>query len=273
MTKLEKDNPQIFTQDAVNTQQKAFDKHFDPIYLKRWESNITDDPIIRYAKDRRLKRGLEKLCMSTDMDLEDILHWNVLTICGGSGGEGIYLSRVGFKSVTVSDISENALAICKELAPHLHTIQLNAEAIDLEDNSFDLVVVQAGLHHLPRPTLGLTEMLRVARKTIIVLEPHTGFIPNLIGTVWEEQGDARNYVFRWNQNILEQVSRSYLLSDTIFIKAYKDWEHGDVIMKVTRRFPPKIQLFLMKSIYSFLNTFFPTFGNKFIGIVIKDNKP
>jgi len=262
-----------FTHDAVNVQKEAFDIHFNPQDLKRWKSHITDDPVVRYAQDRRLRRGLEKLCELNKLELEKILHWNVLTICAGTGGEGMHLSRLGFESVTVSDISNNALTVCNELAPNLHTLQLNAETMDLEDNSFDLVVVQAGLHHLPRPALGLTEMLRVARKAIIVLEPHTGFVPNLIGTEWEEQGDARNYVFRWNQNIFEQVTRSYLLSDTVLVQAYKDWEHGQFILKVARRFPVVMQLGLMKFIYGVLNTLFPMLGNKFIGIVIKNGEP
>ncbi len=270
---MQQSNPRALLEDAVGAQKNAFNNHFDPLDLKRWESNTTDDPVIRYASDRRLCRGLEKLCESVGVELKDILHWNVLTICGGTGGEGMFLSRVGFESVTVSDISENALAICNELAPHLHTIPLNAEALNLEDQSFDLVVVQAGLHHLPRPSLGLTEMLRVARKAIIVLEPHTGIVSTLLGTVWEEQGDARNYVFRWNQNMLEQITRSYLLSDTIFIKAYKEWEHAVVIRKIAKRFPARLQLGAMKAIYGVLNTLFPMFGNKFIGVVIKDANP
>ena len=267
---MEQESPITSPEDAVGVQQKAFDKHFDPLDLKRWEANTTDDPIIRYARDRRLRRGLEKLCNLMQVELKDILHWNVLVICGGTGGEGMLLSRMGFESVTVSDISENALAICNELAPSLHTTLLNAEAIDLKDQSFDLVVVQAGLHHLPRPALGLTEMLRVAHKAIIVLEPHTGIVSNLLGTVWEEQGVARNYVFRWNQNILEQITRSYLLSDTTRIKAYQEWEHGDVIRKIAKPFPGSLQLVVMKSVYGVLKTIFPMFGNKFIGIVIKE---
>ena len=269
---MKQETSQAFSEDAVGSQKKAFNKHFDPLDLKRWEVNTTDDPIIRFARDRRLNRGLENLCKLMCVELSDILHWNVLVICGGTGGEGMLLSRVGFKSVTVSDISENALAICNELAPQLHTIPLNAEAIDLDDQSFDLVVVQAGLHHLPRPALGLTEMLRVARKAIIVLEPHTGIVSNLLGTVWEEQGDARNYVFRWNQNMLEQITRSFLLSDTTCIKAYKEWEHEVVIQKIAKRFPVSLQLVVMKAVYGVLNTFFPVFGNKFIGVVIKEQR-
>ena len=261
---------QSISENAVETQQKAFDLHFDPMDMKRWEANTTNDPIIRYARDRRIRRGLEKLCSLLHMELKDILHWNVLVICGGTGGEGMALSRIGFGSVTVSDISENALAVCNKLAPNLHTAQLNAEAIDLEDGAYDLVVVQAGLHHLPRPALGLTEMLRIASKAIIVLEPHTGIVTNLLGTVWEEQGEARNYVFRWNQDILEQITRSYLLSDTATVKAYQEWEHGDVIRKIAKPFPDSMKLVVMKAVYGILNIIFPMLGNKVIGIVIKE---
>jgi ubiquinone/menaquinone biosynthesis C-methylase UbiE len=113
----------------------------------------------------------------------------VLLTCGGVGGEGLFFKKNGFNNVTVSDISENSLKICNEFDPSITTMMLNGESLDVPDASYDLVVVQDGLHHLPRPVTGFTEMLRVAKKAVIVIEPFDSLIGNLIGTEWEEQGD------------------------------------------------------------------------------------
>src|SRR6185436_5595240 len=114
----------------------------------------------------------------------------------------------------VSDLSEKAMALCRSFDERLKTRVLNAEEMsEVEDGSYDLVLVQDGLHHLPRPTLGFTEMLRVARIAAIVIEPHSGLVARAIGKTWEVEGDAVNYVFRWNRNILEQTTRSYLLQE------------------------------------------------------------
>ena len=74
-----------------------------------------------------------------------------------------------------------ALDVCKARDPRLDTRQMDAEALDVPDNSYDIVLVQDGLHELRRPVLGLTEMLRVARRAVIVIEPHTGVVAGLLG--------------------------------------------------------------------------------------------
>jgi ubiquinone/menaquinone biosynthesis C-methylase UbiE len=83
--------------------------------------------------------------------------------------------------------------------------------LDLPDNSYDLVVVQDGLHHLPRPVTGFTEMLRVAKKAVIVIESYDSWVGDLIGTEFEVQGNAINFAFRWNRKMMVQVTKSFLL--------------------------------------------------------------
>jgi SAM-dependent methyltransferase len=47
----------------------------------------------------------------------------------------------------------------------------DVEHLPFEDQSFDLVLVHDGLHHLERPQAGLAEMARVARRWVSVTEP------------------------------------------------------------------------------------------------------
>jgi len=47
----------------------------------------------------------------------------------------------------------------------------NAEHLTFADNSFDVVFCKESYHHFPRPAVALYEMLRVAKSTVILIEP------------------------------------------------------------------------------------------------------
>ncbi|WP_374948573.1 class I SAM-dependent methyltransferase [Mucilaginibacter sp.] len=249
--------------EQVKQQQNAYEEIYAPEQKSEFDFHITPDPLTRYLRDRRLLKSLEVL---KDFDA-DYKNWSVLLTCGGVGGEGIFFKKNGFADVTVSDISENSLKICNEFDPTIKTIMLNGESLDIDDNSYDLVVVQDGLHHLPRPVSGFTEMLRVARKAVIVIEPYDSLIGNLIGTEWEVQGDAINYVFRWDKKTFTQVVKSYLLKDYAPIKVLRFWDHGLAVSKLASKFPKSMQLSVAKLIYTLFSPF-NFMGNMFVGIKI-----
>lgn len=254
---------------VVESQNKLYENIFDPENLDRWDFHTTSNPLIRYIRDHGMIYGLSRLKRFLNVSSDDIRLFKVLVICGGVGGEGLFLKRYGFQDVTVSDFSENALKVCRTILPDAPTILLNAENMDLEDESFDLVFVRAGLHHLSRPVLGVTEMIRVARKAIIFFEPHTGIISRLFGDEFENQDGVINYVFRWNQNILEQTTKSYLLKNYKIIKCIQYWNHPVMIHKIANHAPTGWRLSVAKLIYTILNKLLPKIGNSMIGIVVK----
>jgi SAM-dependent methyltransferase len=45
------------------------------------------------------------------------------------------------------------------------------EALSFDDETFDFVLCKETFHHLPRPYIGLYEMLRVSKVGIVLLEP------------------------------------------------------------------------------------------------------
>ena len=205
----------------------------------------------------------------------DVAKQSVLLVCGGVGGEGTFLANQGFVDVTVSDLSEKALELCRRFDRRLKTRILNAEDMsEVEDGSYDLVLVQDGLHHLPRPILGFTEMLRVARGAAIVIEPHSGLVARAIGTKWEVDGEAVNYVFRWNGHLLEQATRSYLLQDDAEVIACRFFDHNLAVNRAVSKLPlPRgIQLLEAKAIYRLLDFAAPV-GNMMVGIVLKPSGP
>ena len=106
--------------EQVKRQQYAYEEIYSLEQKSNFDYHITTDPLTRYLRDRRLKRGLNILKKYN----EDILNWSILISCGGVGGEGIFFKKNGFKSVTVSDISENSLKICAIFEPEISTIML-----------------------------------------------------------------------------------------------------------------------------------------------------
>lgn len=231
----------------------------------RWAFHYTSDPLTRYLRDRRLNLALETLSGVLPQSLSI---GSVLVVCGGVGGEGTFFRKRGFDDVTVSDFSSEALQRCNSLDPALKTLLLDAERMDVPDSSYDLVVVQDGLHHLARPVVGFTEMLRVARVAAVVIEPHHGMIGKLMGREWEVQGDAINYVFRWNTMMLEQCTRSYLLSRDAQVIGVRVWDHGLAVAKAVGRLPSALRLFAAKATYA---TLAPVSrgGNMMVGVVVK----
>jgi ubiquinone/menaquinone biosynthesis C-methylase UbiE len=110
-----------------------------------------------------LSKAVNYLLSRLQLALDELKCWTVPIVWGGVGGESTFFANQGFTSVTNSDFSTNALTLCSRFDARLKTLELNAEHLDLPDDSHDLVVVQAGLHHPSRPVLGYTEMLRVSR--------------------------------------------------------------------------------------------------------------
>lgn len=232
-----------------------------------WEIHDTTDPLIRYLRDRRLVVALHILRRHAALDARQ---QSVLVVCGGVGGEGTFLANQGFSDVTVSDVSEEDLQICRQRDGRLKTLVLNAESMsEVPDSAYDIVLVQDGLHHLSRPTLGLTEMIRVARTAAVIIEPHYGLVGKLIGTEWERHAADVNYVFRWNNAILEQVTQSYLLDIGATVVPLRMWDHNFAVGKLVDRFlPPRLRLPGAKALYAALRALSPL-GNMMVGVIIK----
>jgi len=232
----------------VLEQEKAYDKLYEADQISVYDFHITNDPLTRFLRDGRLTKGIKLL----EKNNPDFLNWSVLVTCGGVGGEGIFLKKYGFKDITVSDISENSLKICNIFDPSLKTIKLDGEDLDLADKSYDLVISQDGLHHLPRPISGFTEMLRVARKAVIVIESYDSLVGSIMGTQWELTGDAVNHVFRWNKRLINQVVKCYVLKNFKKITVLRYWDHSIMLLKVVNKFPKRMQYRIAKLLMSSL---------------------
>ena len=96
-----------------------------------------------------------------------------LTVGDGRFGlDAQRLQKRGIRSVLPTDICEDLLKAAKDSGYIADYRIENGEDLSFPDNSFDFVFIKEAFHHFPRPPIALFEMLRVARKGVILVEPH-----------------------------------------------------------------------------------------------------
>ena len=142
---------------------------------------------------------------------------------GRYGRDANYIKEKGLK-VLATNISDVLLKEAKEIGYIDAYSQENAENLSFSDREFDFVLCKEAYHHFPRPMIALYEMLRVAQKRIVLIEPTDEYwassfsevllmnIKNLVKTIlgkkvvrhnYEEVG---NYVYSISPREIEKVA-------------------------------------------------------------------
>jgi Methyltransferase domain len=148
-----------------------------------------------------------------------------LTVGDYNGYEAHHIGLHSSGRVVGSDISDAMLQEAKKDRLIAECKAINAEAIDYEDNSFDYVCCREAFHHFPKAFVGLYEMIRVAKKAAIILEPHditARFWPmtllknildifddSLINKFWKNRfsfESVGNYVFKISERDIEKIA-------------------------------------------------------------------
>lgn len=95
-----------------------------------------------------------------------------LTIGDGNfGRDAHYLIENGAQAMA-TDLNNPSFELAKA-SGYITDFKIeNAEKLSFADESFDFTFCKESFHHFPRPYMALYEMIRVARKAIIILEPH-----------------------------------------------------------------------------------------------------
>jgi len=208
-------------------------KNFDQQSYKSHESYFYDY-IHDAKKEKHAKTWLEKdtvdawrharMYCSLDPLLKAYPKANWLTIGDGRyGKDAHYIQEKGLR-VLASDISEALLREGKKIGYIEDYRKENAEALSFSDEEFDFVFCKESYHHFPRPMIALYEMLRVAKKAVVLIEPNDEYVfstfievlfrnlKNLIKFIlhkkivkhsFEEMG---NYVYSISKRELEKVA-------------------------------------------------------------------
>lgn len=183
----------------------------------------------------------EKLRRSVQ-GLEPILDGaTALTVCGGSGMEAEFLSRLGAR-VIASDISLGAARRTAERARRygvaITPIVADAGRLPFSDHSVDLVFVHDGLHHLENPFSGLKEIARVAARAVSINEPARAAVTALavrLGLALERE-DAGNRVERLRppQVCAELAERGFQVQCAGRYAMYYKHEPGPIMRGLSR---------------------------------------
>jgi SAM-dependent methyltransferase len=185
----------------------------DPERLKVHESWFREDTV-DFWRHERMYEPVFKCLESTRSD-----SW--LTVGDGRYGlDAIRMTRRGFAAVTASDLTIHLLKISQQAGVLKSISEENAENLSFKDKSFDYVLCKEAFHHFPRPMLALYEMMRVARKGVVLIEPQDPYIdlPVIQGkrvATYEADG---NFVYSLSRRELEKVALSINLPAVAFKK-------------------------------------------------------
>ena len=167
-----------------------------------------------------------------------------MLVIGASWQDIELLKGAGFKDITLSNLQPEFM----EGEPgssdfQVKRLAIDAEQVGLPDGSFDCVFAHEVLHHCRSPHRGLCEMLRVARKHVVLLEPNdslamraltwTGFsFPyEIFSVVYHgfKAGGVRdscvpNFIYRWNADEVRKTVSSYLAEHRFMVHPYPHWD-------------------------------------------------
>ncbi len=163
------------------------------------------------------------------------------------------------------DISTVLLEYAKKINLIADYAKENAEKLSFADNTFDFAFCKESFHHFPRPYIALYEMLRVAKKGVILIEPNEidvlsralpgrlwigfkRFIKKIIGkrNPHTDEGNYEtvgNYVYTVSKREIEKVALGiglttvafYYFNDIyIYGTEFEKTENGSKLFKKTK---------------------------------------
>jgi len=137
-----------------------------------------------------------------------VKNMSVLDVCCGSGMISEYYAKAGAKVIGI-DLSGEAIERAKTREERYNFEAdfkvADAGKLSFPDNSFDIVSVHDGLHHLKNPQKAVSEMVRVAKKGVIIIEPAIALITRIsvfLGISTDYEGE--DFVYRFKKNELQE---------------------------------------------------------------------
>ncbi len=98
---------------------------------------------------------------------------------GRYGKDAQYIRGKGIKALA-TDITDTLLKEALESGLIETYRQENSESLSFADREFDFAFCKESYHHFPRPMIALYEMLRVAKKGVVLIEPTDTYITSSI---------------------------------------------------------------------------------------------
>lgn len=174
---------------------------------EKWDGFINPDSIWSwmhtYCIDH-IKEFFQNIPPSTFLTLGD----------GYCGREAIHIKRLNsLHHVHASDFQPCLVEVAYKMGLVDEFSNQDMGALSFEDESFDFVFIKESLHHMSAPYKGLYEMLRVAKKGVILIEPSGDNEPKYCFNRYEETG---NFMFGFSTHNLIKVSLSYGIKNCVW---------------------------------------------------------
>lgn len=165
-----------------------------------------------------------------------------ITIGDGKGWDAARLHRLGVDNVTATDLHTGLLEISKKKGLIGDFRAENAESLSSRDNSVDIVFCKESFHHFPRPYIGLYEMLRVARKAVLLIEPRDYLLDHgpvrFTGPIGMIKG-----LWTWAQNRLNLQMKDCSLASRFLLGDNPHYEEsGNYMYSISSREIEKVSL-------------------------------
>jgi ubiquinone/menaquinone biosynthesis C-methylase UbiE len=206
----------------------------------------------------------------------------VLVSCGGDKDRSVLLD-LGFRHVTITNVDSSGEG--ERYRPFDWSYQ-DAENLSYADESFDVCVVSAGLHHCHSPHRALLELVRTARRCVVMIEARDSALLRVAERVGLTEtyevsavahqglraGGVRNsstpnFVYRWTERELEKTIAAYLPHARTQLRYFHELELPAGVHEIGRSSVRGSAVRLAAPIVTGLARLFPSQSNQF-GVLI-----
>jgi len=153
----------------------------------------------------------------TPLLLDKNMKW--LTVGDAYAYDANYILGSGVKDVVATDLNTDFLRISKQEGIIKDFDGQNAESLSYKDGEFDYVLCKESYHHFPRPYAALYEMMRVAKKAILVIEP--------------QDPVSKMSLLLWTVNILSMLNPKFV--QKVWKNRFSYEKVGNFVYKVSER--------------------------------------
>jgi SAM-dependent methyltransferase len=211
---------------------------------------------------------------------------SVLVVAGGEADRQAFLGA-GFENVTISNIDDTGDAY----APYSWSHE-DAESLHFADDTFDFVVVSAGLHHCASPHRALLEMYRVARVGLMAIESRDSLLMRAavragaagayeleavvahgFGGGGVRNTPVPNYVYRWTEREVEKTIAANAPHATHRFRYFREFELPESLLDMRRNRLAALAVRAAKPVVTAITRAFPSQGNLFAFVVLKPRLP
>jgi SAM-dependent methyltransferase len=206
--------------------------HYDRL-IDLYEAHATHPATLRYRRrfiDEPLLRGIE-------LDGREVLE----AMCGSGHSTGLLLERGA--RVTGLDVSEQAMGLFQTKWPQCDAFVESIFASGRPAETFDVVVVVGGLHHVrPHVNEAAEEIWRLLKPGgfFCFSEPHTGSLLNVARRIWY----ARDPLFEANEGAIDVPALRRATAtkfDVVNETYFGNVAHTLVLNSMVLRAPPELK--------------------------------